>query len=80
MDSKHSVKYAKITGKLPYRMKIHPELNSATWLRLVKFTELSFNKNYLKFQKYKLASRDFSKYNDERDLFLTNFSLGKCQI
>ena len=59
MDSKHSVKYAKVTGKLRYRMKIYPGLNSAAWIRLVKFTELKFNKNYGKFQLYKLALRDF---------------------
>ena len=37
-------------------------------------TELSFNKYYWKFQIYKLALRDFSKYNDERDLFLTRYT------
>ena len=28
---------------VPYRMKIYTEFNSATWLRLVKFTELNIS-------------------------------------
>ena len=37
--------YLKVMSKIiyPYRMKIYTEFNLATWLRLVKFTELNIS-------------------------------------
>ena len=73
-----TIQYKSSIITIPQEMKNFIEFNLATWLRLVKFTELNISKFWvLNFDYNKLSLRVSEKYIYERNLNLANFALVK---
>ena len=68
-------------ARLPYRMKILLEVNLATWIRMVRFTEFNINKFcFVEIQCYKLSLKDLWMFNNKRNLNRANSQLAKMVI